>query len=249
MQPYFCQQSCNTIFGVRPRLSRFRVQDRSCFACIAAQADVPDYKVEAAQQVRYRGVSKVRSYETYISQIRFQGRAYYIGRYSTPEQAARMFDEARVVIKKDPVNFPKSQYDEAALRQIPDLGTFIERRRPTCRPRSRKTSRFIGVSHLKASGKWKCRAPLNGRPGSSGPTLGAYTTEELAAQAYDKMLIYTGMATKNFPREKYDVQPILMHETIDSLVASIRAEAAASEQRQQHPQKLSAAAGTLVCAK
>lgn len=133
--------------------------------------------------------------------------------------------------------------------------------------------RFIGVSHLKASGKWKCRAPLNGRPGSSGPTLGAYTTEELAAQAYDKMLIYTastlchyaifsihqwsklqlhsrtrslymqGMATKNFPREKYDVQPILMHETIDSLVASIRAEAAASEQRQQHPQKLSAAAG------
>ena len=35
-----------------------------------------------------------------------------------------------------------------------------------------------------------------------------------------------GLPPKNFPKASYDLQPILMHETIDSLVASIRAEAA-----------------------
>ncbi len=40
-------------------------------------------------------------------------------------------------------------------------------------------------------------------------------------------LYIQGLDARNFPKESYDLQAILMHETVDSLVASIRAEARA----------------------
>ena len=52
--------------------------------------------------------------------------------------------------------------------------------------------RFIGVSLLKASGKWSCKASLElkNQHTSGWVALGSYPSEEQAGQAYDKALIY-----------------------------------------------------------
>ena len=49
--------------------------------------------------------------------------------------------------------------------------------------------RFTGVQRGK-SGKWISRAWIMGRPGSPDVWLGEWPTEELAAQAYDKLCLY-----------------------------------------------------------
>ena len=40
----------------------------------------------------------MKSCKRYASQIVFQGKTRYIGVFSTPEEAARKFDEARILI-------------------------------------------------------------------------------------------------------------------------------------------------------
>lgn len=115
--------------------------------------------------------------------------------------------------------------------------------------------RFIGVTRS-PTGKWVSRGPVEGRLESTVVKLGVFPTEELAAQAYDKLQIYKarghakvlspqcheacigqrqnktdsyvqGLDTMHFPKGSYDLQPILMHKTIDDLVASIKKEARA----------------------
>ena len=44
--------------------------------------------------------------------------------------------------KRDPVNFPKSQYDEAAILQIPDFDTFVEQAK---KARGRLRSKLPGA--------------------------------------------------------------------------------------------------------
>ncbi|KAL3160375.1 hypothetical protein ABBQ32_010703 [Trebouxia sp. C0010 RCD-2024] len=146
-----------------------------------------------------------------------------------PEDAARVHDEACILLERDPVNFPKSEYDEAAILQIPTFDTFAERKKATGRLRAKSSKcvsyrRFIGVTLSKPS-RWLSKGSVKGRPAMI--PLGAFPSEELAAQAYNKLRLYQGLDTKNFPKTSYDLQPILMHETIDSLIASIRAEARA----------------------
>ena len=113
--------------------------------------------------------------------------------------------------------------------------------------------RFSGVSRSSGkNGKWISRCRISGHD----HPLGSYSTEELAAQAHDKVLIYQankqphflrqcarcnkfcpirfdnklciqGLGTKNFPEASYDVDSIYLQESIGSLMASIRAKAAA----------------------
>ncbi len=49
--------------------------------------------------------------------------------------------------------------------------------------------RFIGVTRTK-SGKWIPNARIEGQSGTAPVTLGVHSTEELAAQAYDKLCVY-----------------------------------------------------------
>ncbi|KAL3151174.1 hypothetical protein ABBQ38_013031 [Trebouxia sp. C0009 RCD-2024] len=154
-----------------------------------------------------------------------QGERHYLGTYTSPGEAACVYDEACIFLKKEPVNFPMSQYDVATILQIPDFETFVKQKKATGKPKAR-TSRFNGVSRNK-SGKWLCRAQLKGQLGSTQVRMSAFPTEEMAARAHDKMRIYQGLDTSNFPIASYELQPILKHKTIGSLVASSKAEAKA----------------------
>ncbi|KAL3151172.1 hypothetical protein ABBQ38_013031 [Trebouxia sp. C0009 RCD-2024] len=186
VQPRLCQQS-NANLGFQYRLSLSGRQDRSCFACCIVPADAPDQNVETAQQVRYRGVS-LTAPKTFCSKIMVQGERHYLGTYTSPGEAACVYDEACIFLKKEPVNFPMSQYDVATILQIPDFETFVKQKKATGKPKAR-TSRFNGVSRNK-SGKWLCRAQLKGQLGSTQVRMSAFPTEEMAARAHDKMRIY-----------------------------------------------------------
>ncbi|KAL3151199.1 hypothetical protein ABBQ38_013047 [Trebouxia sp. C0009 RCD-2024] len=223
VQPRLCQQS-NANLGVQFRFSLSGRQDRSCFACCTVPADAPERHVEPAQQVRYRGV-RLTGQKTVGSSIAVQGERYHMGTYTTPEEAACVYDEACILLKKEPVNFPKSQYDEATILQIPDFETFVKQKKATGKPKA-KTSRYIGVSRNRL-GQWVCQANLKGQRKSTQVQMGAFPTEEMAARAYDKLRIYQGLDTSNFPIASYKLRPILKHKTIDSLVASSKAEARA----------------------
>ncbi|KAL3151201.1 hypothetical protein ABBQ38_013047 [Trebouxia sp. C0009 RCD-2024] len=173
---------------------------------------------------KYRGV-RLTGQKTVGSSIAVQGERYHMGTYTTPEEAACVYDEACILLKKEPVNFPKSQYDEATILQIPDFETFVKQKKATGKPKA-KTSRYIGVSRNRL-GQWVCQANLKGQRKSTQVQMGAFPTEEMAARAYDKLRIYQGLDTSNFPIASYKLRPILKHKTIDSLVASSKAEARA----------------------
>ncbi|KAL3151187.1 hypothetical protein ABBQ38_013041 [Trebouxia sp. C0009 RCD-2024] len=224
VQPCICQQQSSANLGFQPRLLWSDRQDRSCFACFTVPADAPERNVELGPQVRYKGVSMTSS-KRYASKITLQGKNRHLGTYTTPEDAARVHDEACILLKRRPVNFSKSEYDEAAILLCPDLDTFVEGKKATGGLRT-KSSRFVGVTLQKPS-SWLSNCSVKDRHGSTLVQMGAFTTEELAARAYDKLRLHQGLDTKNFPTASYDLQPILMHETIDSLVASIKAEAKA----------------------
>ncbi|KAL3151186.1 hypothetical protein ABBQ38_013040 [Trebouxia sp. C0009 RCD-2024] len=184
VQPRLCQQS-NASLGIQYRLSLSGRQDRSCFACCIVPAVAPDRSVEPPQQVRYQGVY-LTAQKTPCSKIMVQGERHFLGAYTTPEEAACAYDEACIFLK-EPVNFPKSQYDEAIILQIPDFETFIKQKKATGKSKA-KSSRYIGVSRTKV-GKWLCQAQLKGQP-KSNVQMGAFPTEEMAARAYDKLRIY-----------------------------------------------------------
>ncbi|KAL3151190.1 hypothetical protein ABBQ38_013044 [Trebouxia sp. C0009 RCD-2024] len=220
VQPCLGQPQSSANLGFQPCLSRSGRQDRSCCACFT---DAPDRNVECGPQVRYKGV-RMTPNKRYTSTITLHGKNCHLGTYTTPEDAARVHDEACILLKRQPVNFSKSEYDEAAVLQIPDFDTFLERTKATGRLRA-KSSRFVGVTLRR--GSWRSQGSVKDQHGSTLVQMGAFTTEELAAQGYDKLRLYQGLDTKNFPKASYDLQSVLRHETIDSLVASIKAEAKA----------------------
>lgn len=66
------------------------------------------------------------------------------------------------------------------------------------------SSRFVGVSRQKATGKWVARIKINGRL----VHLGSFSFEKDAAKAYDKMAYacYDEFANLNFPDELSAIQ-------------------------------------------
>ncbi|KAL3151275.1 hypothetical protein ABBQ38_013114 [Trebouxia sp. C0009 RCD-2024] len=199
VQPH--QRQSNATFRVGPSLARSGVHGRSCIACVTTQADAPACNVKAAQPVRYRGVRT--SSNKYDARIQFQGKNHYLGVYETPEEAARAFDEARIFLKREPVNFPKSQYDEAAILQIPDFATFVERMTAIGRLNAKptKTCRYVGVSFcMRSCQKYRASIKLEGRRHH----LGMYRTPEEAARIYDEARISLKKEPVNFPKSQYD---------------------------------------------
>ncbi|KAL3151281.1 hypothetical protein ABBQ38_013119 [Trebouxia sp. C0009 RCD-2024] len=180
-QHRFCQQQRSAMLRARLRLARSGVQNRSCSACSNVEAVAPDC-MEAAQQVRYQGVYK-KSHERYTSQITLEGKQWYLGVYSSPEEPARIFDEARIFTKRDPVNFPKSQYDEAAILQIPDIDTFVKQQRARGIVKS-KSCRYAGVV-MRSGNRYDASIVVQRKH----YYLGGYATPEEAGRVYDEACI------------------------------------------------------------
>ncbi|KAK9819222.1 hypothetical protein WJX74_007688 [Apatococcus lobatus] len=180
------------------------------------------YKVRHAPS-RFKGVRKNNeAYESRISVAR--GKQEALGVYTDEVEAARIYDQAVIVLKRklDNLNFPLSTYaDEVAgLQQytFPEWAAIIKEASKQ-RYARRQSSTFKGVSG-KASGVWTARVMARGRI----INLGTHTSEEGAARAFDMAAIILDRPSTdlNFPLDDYaDRLQELRGKTLDDLQSEL----------------------------
>jgi hypothetical protein len=73
-------------------------------------------------------------------------------------------------------------------------------------PGGTSSSQYAGVTYHKDSGRWRARVTVEGKRIS----LGGYETEIEAAQAYDKMMLYT------YGPALFSISPMLVGTTVKS---------------------------------
>lgn len=142
---------------------------------------------------RYRGVFRDWDVSrlTWLAQIQVQRRAYLLGRYATPREAAQAYDRAAVYYfgKGAKLNFPRSRPAPADVKTL----------REYARAQHKKTthSKYRGVSRH-SSGRWAASIGHQYRT----IHLGVFRVEEDAAEAYDKAArrLHGSAAKLNFSR-------------------------------------------------
>lgn len=146
------------------------------------------------------------------------GRQFFFGAWPTKDQAARAYDEARIFLHKEPVNFSLSEYCVEEVRRHATLDEFAKQKRQALRRTAsiNQASRFVGVCRYQA--KWWAYAYVQRQK----VTFGGYYTEEEAAKAVDRALIYMSLQPVNFPGDKYDVEIIRQAATLQDYVQASR---------------------------
>lgn len=142
-------------------------------------------KEQPPQSRRYIGVH--RRGGKWGAAITEGGQQFFFGVYPTEDQAARAYDEGRIFLHKKPVNFSLSEYHVEEVRRHSTLEEFARQKRQAIKSAGRiiLASRFQGV--YARQGKWGACAYLQRQHFS----LGGHRTEEEAAKAVDRALIYT----------------------------------------------------------
>lgn len=133
---------------------------------------VPKYKS------KYVGVSWDRTNKKWIANIRIDQKSFYLGSYTSEDDAARSFD-ARAAPLDRPVNFPGPDQSLAVKRGAHGI-----------------ISRYKGVSWHSQINKWQAHIYLDGKK----THLLVHDNEVEAARAYDKHACTVGLPL-NFPEE------------------------------------------------
>ncbi|KAL0043898.1 hypothetical protein WJX82_003272 [Trebouxia sp. C0006] len=185
-------------------------------------------KEQPPQSRRYIGVH--RRGGKWGAAITEGGQQFFFGVYPTEDQAARAYDEGRIFLHKKPVNFSLSEYHVEEVRRHSTLEEFARQKRQAIKSAGRiiLASRFQGV--YARQGKWGACAYLQRQHFS----LGGHRTEEEAAKAVDRALIYTGKPPVNFPECKYDTESIQQAPHWAAFVEQCQKEAEKASKALQH---------------
>ena len=139
----------------------------------------------------YKGI--VSHMGKYAANIHAEDRSVYLGRYDTPEEAAKAYDMAAIHYFKDyaRTNFPKENYTPEAINELVEQ---IRLRKIT--PVKRK---YHFVEHHHQNKSWVVRMKVDNKI----KYFGSYKTIDAAAKAADKYAILYGKdkAFLNFPEE------------------------------------------------
>ncbi|KAG0460911.1 hypothetical protein HPP92_021208 [Vanilla planifolia] len=178
----------------------------------------------------YRGVTRHRwtgRYEAHLWDKNYwnkaqnkKGRQVYLGAYENEEAAARTYDLAALKYwgLDSILNFPASTYAEE-FREMQGMTKedYLASLRRRSSGFSRGASKYRGVARHHHNGRWEARI---GRVyGNKYLYLGTFSTQEEAAQAYDRAaLIYRGQrAVTNFDISHYtDSKPSLRPPTVSA---------------------------------
>ncbi|KAJ7545782.1 hypothetical protein O6H91_08G010000 [Diphasiastrum complanatum] len=181
------------------------------------------YSIQSAEKFgqrtsKYRGVTKHRwthRFEAHLWDSSYvikkdgksrKGRQVYLGGYDKEEIAARAYDLAALKYWGPDaiINFPLSTYRKE-LKEMKDVTKqeFVASLRRKSSGFSRGASKYRGVTRHHQQGRWQAR--IGRVAGHKDLYLGTYSTEEEAAQAYDRAAIkYRGVrAITNFEMSKY----------------------------------------------
>lgn len=123
----------------------------------------------------------------YMATVTLHGVQYSIARYPTAEEAAVAHDRATLFYKPEfgSINFRDRDSMAASIEQLRE-----EAKNETAGQAVSKggTSIYNGV--CKADGKWRASISLGGKHREKQHSLGAYATEEAAAEAFDAAAKY-----------------------------------------------------------
>lgn len=155
----------------------------------------------------YRGVSWDRRERKWRARITINKKHKGIGRFNSPEEAARAYDKALLLIygTHGQRNFPWVSEEEVLAFPVPP-SDFLSQLESSGRS---KSSCFHGVSRADQDGRWRARITINGKL----KHLGVFESEEEAARQYDaavRALASTPHAVKyqlNFPEEEIPALP------------------------------------------
>lgn len=124
----------------------------------------------------YKGVRWNKERKLWDANIQVDKVNRFLGRYDTPQEAAKVYDYHARILHKDfaYLNFPDEVYSP-----------------PTTRRKSRRggTSKYKGVTYVKKSGKFSARC----RVAKFYKFLGEFSTDIEAARAYDEYVIACGI--------------------------------------------------------
>lgn len=146
----------------------------------------------------YRGVSRARARRAWNATITLQGTAYRIGSFKEQRIAAAAFDAACVVHGREPVNETSLEEREAALASLPTKGLVVP------------SKKFEGVYRQVLTGKWV--GEVNTDDGSY--LIGPFSTEVIAAAAYDIEVVELGRPAPNRSTAKQRAEAVKASEEI-----------------------------------
>lgn len=146
----------------------------------------------------YVGVSK--AFDRYISSIRVNERNVTLGRWLTPQEAARAHDSVAIYLKLEfaPLNFSRQEITPKSVGQV-----RLEAKRAYKKVKTRGACGLSGVCKVK-SGRFQANINVSRKD----YCLGWYATPEAAAEAYDaaSKFLFGEDAKLNFPSR--DIAPM-----------------------------------------
>jgi hypothetical protein len=170
------------------------------------------------------------------------GKRTSLGLFGSEEEAARAWDRMRLwrcmadgkktEEVEDELNFPLSDYSDAevtALQGCTQEGVINKLRRAEERVAS-QSSKYRGVTLVKSTGRWKAQCYIGGKKTS----LGYFGSEEEAARAFDRMMLWSCKAGGK-KKEEVEVEVLLNFPLSEYSEDEVTAAAAAAPGRGRDP--------------
>ena len=154
---------------------------------------------------RFRGVGVTKE-RNWKPEVRVGDAAVPLGVFADEAEAAKAYDRACVMLRREPANFPRADYSD--VQPLPVGADAAAALRAAFQPRAR-SSAFVGTSARKAGALGRGKAPAGPRweayikVGGKKLSLGLHGSEEAAARCYDRAHLLLRGTAVNFAAEQY----------------------------------------------